>query len=164
MSTCTKKGENSGDYGQLKATLYWSAGVAESGQECSPLLSVRTKSAASTYYVQWIINVMANIAKHMLEEVCNGFDVLSNFMLCRVWILRGKQKPVSFTPLKYLYNLLCTLVLHPTPRMMLSACQQNNILNYCFKKKNARNLRLLVWKTIDVFDPWAVTYCASAPK
>lgn len=64
LLTCTERKENDRDYGQLKPTLCWPAGVTQSGQECSPrLISLRTNSAASTYYVQWIINARASTAE-----------------------------------------------------------------------------------------------------
>ena len=65
LLTCTERKENGRDYGQLKPTLCRSAGVTKSGQECSPrlILSMRTNSAASTYYVQWIINARASMSR-----------------------------------------------------------------------------------------------------
>lgn len=64
LLSCTERGENGRDYVQLKPTLCLEAGVTKSGQECSPRLSLRTKSAPSLYYVQWIINVTASMTKY----------------------------------------------------------------------------------------------------
>lgn len=65
LLTCAEMRENGRDYGQLKPTLCWPAGVTKSGQECSPrlILSVRTNSAASTY-VWWIIDAGGTVAQH----------------------------------------------------------------------------------------------------
>lgn len=103
VDLCWDERENGRDYGQLKPTLCRSAGVTESGQECSPrlILSMRTNSAASTY-ARWIINAnMAQLKTRLLvRESRNGWRLNDKILL------RGNQETFfSFSALLWISRM-----------------------------------------------------------